>query len=121
MTAQKSQLIEHLKQLGEAVKLVVDRACTLLVFLLEHWLETREQRFTVPVIQASSQGEKFLSVKEAAQLYHVQENTIYELVDRKEIPSVKIGKSIRILRLDPYQQIDPQQNRATKSGRNMLQ
>lgn len=41
-----------------------------------------------------------LPVSEAATLLHVVPKTIYRLVDRGELPAVRVGRSVRIMRSD---------------------
>lgn len=39
--------------------------------------------------------EKLMTVKEVADKLSVSQNTVYRMAERRELPSVKIGKAVR--------------------------
>ncbi|MCL4322566.1 MAG: helix-turn-helix domain-containing protein [Deltaproteobacteria bacterium] len=39
--------------------------------------------------------EKLLKIKDVAELINLNENTIYQLIYRRKIPFVKLGRSVR--------------------------
>lgn len=51
-----------------------------------------------------------LSVVEVAQILNITKNTVYEMVKREELPSYKVGKKIRIDKIDVENYINNQKN-----------
>lgn len=62
-----------------------------------------------------------LSAVEAAELLKITKNTVYELVKRGEIPSYKVGKKIRIDKLDVEEYINRQKGRVSSGKNNISQ
>lgn len=120
MRDDRAEMIELLKGLTEAVKLVVDRGGILLSYFLTIWLDVRATHAPLPA-PTIERTEKPMTVKEAAEFYGVQENTIYELVKRREIRFIKIGESLRIPPIQPVEPLTTLQPCATKRRRNVLQ
>ena len=45
--------------------------------------------------------EKLLKIKEAAKLLNINAVTLYQMVDRSEIPHLRMGKGNRTIRFEP--------------------
>ena len=52
------------------------------------------------------EGDKLITVKEAAEMLSVSERTIARQVDKKVIPAYKIGKSLRLKRSEVLSSVE---------------
>jgi len=55
--------------------------------------------------------ESLLTVKEVAETLKVTERTVYNLIERGDIPRVKVGRAVRIRREDMKDYIERQSER----------
>lgn len=49
-------------------------------------------------------GKEYVSIKEAAEIIDVSEGRIRQFIFRKQLPSIQIGKRLRMLPLDAVQE-----------------
>ena len=60
----------------------------------------KNQTIEAPMVETRQTNKTVLTVKEAAELLSIKENTIYCWALQKRIPSVKIGRNRRFIRKD---------------------
>ncbi len=63
------------------------------------------------------EGKKYVNVKEASEIIGVTEGRIRQFIYRKQLPSIQIGKRLRMLPLDEVQDF-AEQKRLTGVHRN---
>lgn len=122
MQSEQAELSEHLRGLTVTSVLFVNQLFDLLGFLLRLWLNEMAIRIALPMhTHTPTQVEKPMLVKEAAEFYGVQENTIYELTKRREIPFIPVGKNvIRIPRIPTIEPINSNEKNTPTRRRNVL-
>ena len=90
-------MIELLKGLAEVFKLVVDRGCALLGFLVAYWLDGRAKHTILPAT-AIEQGTELMTIKQAANYLQVTPRTVGNYIERGVIRALKYGDEYRFLR-----------------------
>lgn len=94
MCGEQAKLMKLLRRRAEAAKLMVDRECELLGFLLGLWLETRMKPVTLP----AAPTEKLLTIKEAAQFLNVTPRTIQNYKRKGKLQPRYVNKEPRFER-----------------------